>query len=93
MAKAARSREPKPKTYYAAVAWLYAGRVERLFVVLCLQHFAATIKAVRADMVTQMCFASGRLDSQLRSNQKVVRTMHAALGWGLLILLDSHDNS
>ena len=68
-------------------------REGRLFVVLGLQYFAAAIKAVRADMVTHMRFTGSRLDCQLRSNQEIVRTMHAALGWGLLILLDSHDDS
>jgi hypothetical protein len=44
-------------------------------------------------MVTHVRFACGRLYRQLRRNQEIVRTMHAALGRRLLILLDSHDNS
>lgn len=66
---------------------------QRLLVVLGLENFATTIEAVRADMVTQMCFASGWLNTQLRRDQKIVRTVHTALGGGLLILLDCHDDS
>ena len=44
-------------------------------------------------MVAQMRLAGGRLDRQLRRNQEIVRTVHAALGRGLLVLLNSHDNS
>jgi hypothetical protein len=44
-------------------------------------------------MVTQMCFTGRWLDSQRRCNQKIVGTVHAALRWGLLILLNCHDNS
>jgi len=55
-----------------------------------LDDFAATIKAVGADMVTQMRFAGGRLDGQRRIGQKIVRTVHAALGRGFFVLLDSH---
>jgi hypothetical protein len=40
-----------------------------------------------------MRLTGSRLDTQLRSNQKVMRTVHATLGWGLFILLNSHDNS
>jgi hypothetical protein len=64
----------------------------RLLVVFGLEHFATTIKAVRADMVTHVCFASNWLDAQLRRDQKVVRTVHAALGWGFLVLLNCHGN-
>jgi hypothetical protein len=66
---------------------------QRLFVVLGLEHFTAAIKAVRADVMTHMRFTGSRLNRQLRSNQKIVRTMHAALGRRLLVLLNSHDNS
>ena len=37
-----------------------------------LDDFAATIKAVGADMVTQMGFARGRLNSQRRVGQEIV---------------------
>jgi hypothetical protein len=40
-----------------------------------------------------MRFTGGWLDTQLRRDQEVVRTVHAALGWGLLILLNCHDDS
>jgi hypothetical protein len=74
-------------------AVIYLTVTEELLVVFCFQYFTTAIKTVRADMVTHMRFTSSWLDSQLRSNQEIVRTMHAALGWGLLILLNSHDNS
>jgi hypothetical protein len=65
----------------------------RLLVVFGFQDFTTTIKAVRADMVTQMGLARGWLDAQLWRDQEVVRTVHAALGRGFLILLNSHDDS
>jgi hypothetical protein len=65
----------------------------RLLVVFGFEDFTTTIEAVRADMVTQMGLAGGWLDTQLRRDQKVVRTVHTAFGWGLLILLNSHDDS
>jgi hypothetical protein len=65
----------------------------RLLVVFGFQHFTTTIEAVRADVVTQMRFAGGWLDAQLWRDQEVVRTVHAALRRGFLILLNSHDDS
>jgi hypothetical protein len=44
-------------------------------------------------VVTQVGFTGRRLDAQLRRNQEIVRTVHTALRWGLLVLLDCHDNS
>jgi hypothetical protein len=40
-----------------------------------------------------MGFAGGRLYRDRRRNQEIMRAMHATLGRGLLILLNSHDNS
>src|SRR5574343_512676 len=57
---------------------------------LVLEHLAATVEAVRADVVAQVGFAGGRLDSDARHGQGVVRTVHAALGRRLLVLLDGH---
>ena len=72
----------------------YRERLERgLLVALGLQDFATTIEAVRADVVTQVRFAGGWLDSDVWRHEEVVRTVHAALGWGLLILLNCHDDS
>jgi hypothetical protein len=65
----------------------------RLLVVLGLEDFTATVETVRADVVTQVRFTSGRLDSQVRGDEEIVRTVHAALGRGLLILLNCHDDS
>jgi len=36
------------------------------------QHFSATVKTGRADMVTQMHFTGGRLDSQAGNVQSIV---------------------
>jgi hypothetical protein len=65
----------------------------RLLVVLGLQDFATTVEAVRADVVAQVGFTGGWLDCQVWGNQEIVRTVHTALRWGLLILLNCHDDS
>jgi hypothetical protein len=44
-------------------------------------------------MVTAMYLARYRLNSQWRIGQKVVRTVHAALGRGLFILLNCHGEN
>jgi len=44
----------------------YGYRVDELLVVLGIQDLAATISAIRADMVTQMRFTRGRLNGQRR---------------------------
>ena len=71
----------------------YSKVKRRLLVVFGLEYFTATVEAVRADVVTQMRLTGGWLDTQLRRDQEVVRAVHAALGWGLLILLNCHDDS
>ncbi len=53
-------------------------------------NLTTTIKTVRADMMTQMHLAGGRLNRQRRIGQKIVSAMHAALGRGFFILLNSH---
>jgi hypothetical protein len=40
--------------------------------------------------MAQVRFARARLDSQCRLVETVVRAVHAALGGGLLVLLNSH---
>ena len=47
-------------------AGFYGYRVDELLVVLGIQDLAATISAIRADMVTQMRLACGRLNGQRR---------------------------
>jgi hypothetical protein len=71
----------------------HVTKKRRLLVVFGLDDFATTVETVRADVVTQVRFASGRLDSQVRGDEEIVRTVHAALGRGLLILLNCHDDS
>jgi hypothetical protein len=57
---------------------------------LGLEHLLAAINAIRRDMVAQMHFAGRRLDGQRRIGQEVVSAMHATLGRGFLVLLNSH---
>ena len=66
---------------------------QALFVSLGLQDLATAIETIGADVVTQMRFARGGFDSRRRVHQKIVRAVHAALGRGLLVLLNSHDDS
>src|SRR6185436_245455 len=63
---------------------------ERSGVGLGLQDLAAAVEAGRADVVAQVHFTSGRLDAGAGTDQCVVRTVHAALGRRLLVLLDGH---
>jgi hypothetical protein len=41
-------------------------------------------------MVAQVGFAGGRLDGQRRTGKEIVRTVHATLGGGFLVLLNGH---
>ena len=49
-----------------------------LFVVFGFHDFFATVKTVRADVVTQVSFASYWLNCDCWTCQKVVRTVHTA---------------
>jgi hypothetical protein len=60
---------------------------------LVFQHLTATIKAIGADVVAQVGFARGGLDGDARHGQGIVRTVHAALGGRLFVLLNGHDGS
>src|SRR6185437_15513290 len=64
--------------------------VKRL-VVLRLDDYLAAIVAVRANVMTQMHFTRARFHGQRRCRQEIVRTVHAALGRRLLVLLDCHE--
>jgi hypothetical protein len=55
-----------------------------------LQNLTATVKAVGADVVTQVNLTSGGLHGGTWGGQGVVRTVHAALGRGLFVLLNGH---
>src|SRR5258706_10185889 len=68
------------------------GPVATLFA-LGLQDLLAAIVAARADVVTQMYFAGGRLDRERRIAQKIVGAVHTALRGGLLVLLDCHGKT
>jgi hypothetical protein len=61
----------------------------RLFA-LGLEDLLAAVKAVRADVVPQVNFAGRRLERQRWIGKRVVRAVHAALRWGLLVLLYCH---
>jgi hypothetical protein len=54
---------------------------------------ATAVKAVGADVMTQVCFARGGLDSDAWHIQGIVRTVHTALGGRLFVLLNSHGGS
>ena len=56
----------------------------------CFDDLSAPVITRRADVVTQMYFASAGIYRQRRTGQRIMRTVHAALGWGFLILLDCH---
>ena len=56
-------------------------------------HLAAAIVAAWAYVMAQVNFTRGWLNSQRWVGQMIVRTVHAALGWGFLVLLNSHDSS
>ena len=64
-----------------------------ILISLGLDNFFSTIITARADMVAQMRLSGGRLYCQCGAGQEIVRTVHAALGGGLFILLNGHDNS
>jgi hypothetical protein len=55
-----------------------------------LQNLTATVKAVGADVVAQVNFTGGGLHGGTWGGQGVVRTVHAALGRGLFVLLNGH---
>jgi len=78
------------QTHRAAFAFV---QCPKLLVVLGLENLATAIVTIRADVMTQVRFTSGWLHSQRRNAQVIVRAVHTALGWGLLILLDGHDDS
>src|SRR3990170_5673959 len=71
--------------------WRSAALRNRLLA-LGLDYLFATVKAGRADMVTQMSLARRWLDRRRRVGQKIVGTVHTALGRGLFILLNCHDD-
>jgi hypothetical protein len=54
-------------------------------------HLLAAIETGRADVMTQVHLAGRRLDSQRQAGQESCAAMHAALGRGFLVLLNSHD--
>jgi hypothetical protein len=56
-----------------------------------LQNLAAPVKTGGADVVTQMNFARGRFNGGTGLHERIVRTVHTALGRRLLVLLNSHE--
>lgn len=58
---------------------------------LVLQNLTATVKAVGADVVTQVNFTGGGLHGGAWGGQGIVRTVHATLGRRLFVLLNGHD--
>jgi hypothetical protein len=86
-------RSPK-KQKPAATETVAPGfqRKLRLDFRFCLQHLATTVKAGRANVMTQMDFASRRFNCNTWNNQSIVRAVHTALGRRFFVLLDSHDS-
>jgi hypothetical protein len=72
---------------------LSGAQTGRSGLVLGLQDLATTVEAIGADVVTQMGFTSGGFHGNARHIQGIVRTVHAALGRRLFVLLNSHDGS
>ena len=60
---------------------------------LSFKHLTATVKAGRADVVTQVCLARGGLNSNAWNVQGIVRAVHSALGGRFFVLLNGHDGS
>jgi hypothetical protein len=87
---------PHPHPSFAARVMAVALRAgsklvpgQRLFA-LGLEDLLAAVKAVRADVVSQVNLAGRRLERQRWIGKRVVRAVHAALRWGLLVLLYCH---
>jgi hypothetical protein len=55
-------------------------------------YLLATVKSGGAYVVAQVGLTRGRLDRGRRAGQKIMCAVHAAFGWGLLVLLNCHDN-
>lgn len=72
---------------------IWHDKTDELLVVLRFKYLAAAIITIRADVVTQMHLACCRLDCCRWRREKIVGAVHAAFGWGLLVLLNSHDDS
>ena len=60
---------------------------------LNVDHLLTTIKAVRADVVTEVNFTGLRFNSRSRVRQEVMSTVIAALVGRFFILLDCHSNT
>jgi hypothetical protein len=79
----------KKKTQPAIIA----GCVTQILFAFNFDYFFPTVKTARANVMTQMIFAGGRLNRCRRVSQEIMRAMHATLGWGFFILLDCHVNA
>jgi hypothetical protein len=58
---------------------------------LGLQDLATAVETGRADVMTQVRFAGGRLDGRARVVQRIVSAVHATLRRGFFVLLNSHE--
>jgi hypothetical protein len=92
---APRLREPATNIHdlarRALTRWPSTARMSMSGFGLALQNLPTTVKAIGANVVTQMNFPGGRLDRGSGHIKCVVRPVHAALGRGLLVLLNCHD--
>jgi hypothetical protein len=96
---AACTRKVEAYARYTNAAHFTARRVlkldalmQRLFA-FCWHHFTATVKTVRAHVMTQMYFTSRWLNRQRWVSQKVVGAVHTTLGRCLFVLLNCHLNT
>jgi hypothetical protein len=87
---ASRGHFPKTNPKRPRPSATTAGLFEPLGFRFVLQHLATTVKAVGADVVTQVNFTGGGLHRGAWRGQGVVRTVHTALGRGLFVLLNGH---
>jgi hypothetical protein len=66
---------------------------DKALLALGANDFATLVVPVGADVMAQVHFTGGGFHGQGRVGQKIVGTVHATLGGGLLVLLNSHDYS
>jgi len=73
-----------------AAALIASDWPEATLFALGANDFLAAIKAVGANVVTQVHFTRGGFGGQCGSGQKIMSAVHAPFGGGLFVLLDCH---
>jgi hypothetical protein len=72
------------------IAWSATTERSGALFALGFDYLFAAVEAGGRDMVAQVRLTRSRLNGERWIGQKVMGAMHAALGRGLLILLNSH---